>query len=261
MSQKGSEKSSCDRSAATNRQMFVDEQSGVPRQCVSSEGRYCCWATNVRLEVGGNHVRWRAWEMFAQFKCMEANGARRARREKVDSWHTGARARQVRRDKWSLFVENCVAITKRPVDLVRAAVDLCSGKQWRWLACCKSLQDVHAVNGLGMDLVRRSPGVCDSAKFMEYLVRLLVLRILSGCSASPQEPSAKLRLRRMCQTVSGLVGVCDTACAGLKVTQDCESCGWLRRDMPLLASGVAAVAHGTAADQECRVTHVKGTKL
>ena len=32
--------------------------------------------------------------------------------------------------------------------------------------------------------------------------------------------------------------------------------GWLRRDMPLPASRVAAVGHGTTADQGCRVTHV-----
>ena len=29
-----------------------------------------------------------------------------------------------------------VEVAKRPVDLVRAAVDQCSDKQRRWLACC-----------------------------------------------------------------------------------------------------------------------------
>ena len=57
-----------------------------------------------------------------------------------------------------------------------------------------------------------------------------------------------------CQTVSGLVSICDTVCSGLN---DAVSHGGLRHDMPLPACGVAAVGQGTAADQRCRVTHVK----
>ena len=74
--------------------------------------------------------------MFAQFKCIQPSGARRARRENVDSWHRGGCVRQDRKDQRSLFVENFVAVAMMPVDLVRAAVDQCSGKQRGWLACC-----------------------------------------------------------------------------------------------------------------------------
>ena len=56
-----------------------------------------------------------------------------------------------------------------------------------------------------MDLVRCFL-VCDAAKMLVHLVRLMVSRILSGCSPS-LHPSCEWC--DQCQTVSGLVGVGD----------------------------------------------------
>ena len=98
-------------SATTHRQKSVDEQSGAPRQGASSEGSYLCWAANGDLrsmEVMFVHGtpdsgQWRAWEMSAQLKGIQAHGTRRARRENVDS---GTRVEV--KNQWSLFVENFV---------------------------------------------------------------------------------------------------------------------------------------------------------